>query len=257
MAPGSAARRTAQSDPLQEAPGRQRPAGTPLKHKRAASAAAALHRGLVDFQRSLLGHEDRFAEVEAALAKGENVVLLANHQTEVGPSAAAAWSRVRASLRLGIRGGCGACHGYVRPVHRPHGGRWPPPRPTPAPLQNARPLLTPAGRPRCVCAAAGGALPAAGDRRGLRGGGPRGDRRAVRSLLHGPQPLLRAQQGEPGAWAQAAEQPPLPALMMAAALRMDLPAPPTILTALPIPSALVVVVAPKLSPLRRRSNLPC
>jgi hypothetical protein len=134
-----------------------------------------------------------------------------------GPSAAAARSRVRASLWLGIRGGCGACHGYVRPVHRPRGGRWPPPRPTPAPLQNARPLLTPAGRPRCVCAAAGGALPAAGDRRGLRGGGPRGDRRAVRSLLHGPQPLLRAQQGEPGARAQAGEQPPLPALMMAAA----------------------------------------
>lgn len=44
-------------------------------------------RGLVDFQHSLLGHEDRFAEVEAALAKGENVVLLANHQTEADPAA--------------------------------------------------------------------------------------------------------------------------------------------------------------------------
>lgn len=40
-------------------------------------------RGLVDFGRSLLGHAERFRQVEAQLAAGDNVVLLANHQSEV------------------------------------------------------------------------------------------------------------------------------------------------------------------------------
>jgi glycerol-3-phosphate O-acyltransferase len=43
-------------------------------------------RGLVDFSRSQLGHADRFARVEAQLAAGHNVVLLANHQTEADPA---------------------------------------------------------------------------------------------------------------------------------------------------------------------------
>lgn len=44
-------------------------------------------RGLVDFSRSQLGHIDRFKTVEAQLAAGHNVVLLANHQTEADPAA--------------------------------------------------------------------------------------------------------------------------------------------------------------------------
>jgi glycerol-3-phosphate O-acyltransferase len=43
-------------------------------------------RGLVDFQSSQLGHADRFAQVRDQLAAGENVVLLANHQTEADPA---------------------------------------------------------------------------------------------------------------------------------------------------------------------------
>lgn len=43
-------------------------------------------RGLVDFNRSLLGHEARFAEIEGQLAAGDNVVLLANHQSEADPA---------------------------------------------------------------------------------------------------------------------------------------------------------------------------
>ena len=43
-------------------------------------------RNLVDFDRSALGHLDRFREVERQLAAGDNVVLLANHQTEADPA---------------------------------------------------------------------------------------------------------------------------------------------------------------------------
>jgi len=43
-------------------------------------------RGLVNFNASFLGHQDRFAQVRAQLAAGENVVLLANHQTEADPA---------------------------------------------------------------------------------------------------------------------------------------------------------------------------
>ena len=43
-------------------------------------------RGLVDFSRSMLGNEDYFKEVQDQLQRGENVVLLANHQTEADPA---------------------------------------------------------------------------------------------------------------------------------------------------------------------------
>ena len=40
-------------------------------------------RGLIDFSTSMLGNEAGFEEIEQQLKNGENVVLLANHQTEV------------------------------------------------------------------------------------------------------------------------------------------------------------------------------
>lgn len=43
-------------------------------------------RGLVDFQHSQLGHVDHFAEMRRQLLAGDNVVLLANHQTEADPA---------------------------------------------------------------------------------------------------------------------------------------------------------------------------
>ena len=43
-------------------------------------------RGLVDFKTSMLGGRDTFKTIAAQLAAGENVVLLANHQTEADPA---------------------------------------------------------------------------------------------------------------------------------------------------------------------------
>lgn len=43
-------------------------------------------RGLVDFKKSMLGHSETFAQISKQLAAGENVVLLANHQTEADPA---------------------------------------------------------------------------------------------------------------------------------------------------------------------------
>ncbi len=40
---------------------------------------------LIDFNNSLLGHPERWAQVASMLKAGENVVLLANHQTEADP----------------------------------------------------------------------------------------------------------------------------------------------------------------------------
>jgi glycerol-3-phosphate O-acyltransferase len=40
-------------------------------------------RGLIDFSTSMLGNEAGFEEIEQQLKNGDNVVLLANHQTEV------------------------------------------------------------------------------------------------------------------------------------------------------------------------------
>ncbi|KAJ9513940.1 hypothetical protein QJQ45_021048, partial [Haematococcus lacustris] len=40
---------------------------------------------LVDFNNSVLGHRERWDQIAAQLAAGENVVLLANHQTEADP----------------------------------------------------------------------------------------------------------------------------------------------------------------------------
>ena len=43
-------------------------------------------RGLVDFTTSMLGNEEGFEEIQEQLKRGENVVLLANHQTEADPA---------------------------------------------------------------------------------------------------------------------------------------------------------------------------
>uniref|UniRef100_UPI002ED70977 Glycerol-3-phosphate acyltransferase, chloroplastic n=1 Tax=Lobosphaera incisa TaxID=312850 RepID=UPI002ED70977 len=42
-------------------------------------------RTLLDFSKSVVGHLARFDEIEQQIAAGENVVLLANHQTEADP----------------------------------------------------------------------------------------------------------------------------------------------------------------------------
>lgn len=48
--------------------------------------ALPYRRGLVDFNNSLVGHLELFERVKQQLAAGENVVLLANHQTEADPA---------------------------------------------------------------------------------------------------------------------------------------------------------------------------
>ena len=55
-------------------------------------------RGLIDFTTSMLGNEAGFKEVEQQLKNEENVVLLANHQTEADPA------RVCAAARGGLPG---------------------------------------------------------------------------------------------------------------------------------------------------------
>ncbi|GMH40008.1 hypothetical protein BSKO_07912 [Bryopsis sp. KO-2023] len=40
---------------------------------------------LVDFKNSVVGHIDRWGEIERQIKAGENVILLANHQTEADP----------------------------------------------------------------------------------------------------------------------------------------------------------------------------
>ena len=42
-------------------------------------------RCMVDFANSYIGHRERFADVSARLKRGENVILLANHQSEADP----------------------------------------------------------------------------------------------------------------------------------------------------------------------------
>lgn len=44
-------------------------------------------RNLVDFRNSVVGHLENFDRVAAYLAAGDNVVMLANHQTEADPGA--------------------------------------------------------------------------------------------------------------------------------------------------------------------------
>jgi len=44
-------------------------------------------RNLVDFQNSVVGHLERFDAIAAYLAAGDNVGMLANHQTEADPGA--------------------------------------------------------------------------------------------------------------------------------------------------------------------------
>ncbi|KAI7843474.1 hypothetical protein COHA_002950 [Chlorella ohadii] len=43
-------------------------------------------RGLIDFKNSVLGHADRFEQIQKQLDAGENVVLIANHQSEADPA---------------------------------------------------------------------------------------------------------------------------------------------------------------------------
>ena len=43
-------------------------------------------RNLINFEESVLGHPEIFDTIEAQLAAGENVVMLANHQTEADPA---------------------------------------------------------------------------------------------------------------------------------------------------------------------------
>lgn len=43
-------------------------------------------RGLINFDKSVVGNTEVFEKIEAQLAAGENVVLLANHQTEADPA---------------------------------------------------------------------------------------------------------------------------------------------------------------------------
>lgn len=43
-------------------------------------------RGLVDFNKSLLGHAELFEQIRQQLEAGHNVVMLANHQTEADPA---------------------------------------------------------------------------------------------------------------------------------------------------------------------------
>ena len=42
-------------------------------------------RNLVNFNISVVGHLDNFDKMQAYLAQGDNVVCLANHQTEADP----------------------------------------------------------------------------------------------------------------------------------------------------------------------------
>lgn len=43
-------------------------------------------RNLIDFDNSVVGHLEIFDEIERQLSAGENVVMLANHQTEADPA---------------------------------------------------------------------------------------------------------------------------------------------------------------------------
>ncbi|PSC67442.1 Glycerol-3-phosphate chloroplastic [Micractinium conductrix] len=44
-------------------------------------------RGLIDFKNSVLGHADTFKQINKQLVAGENVILIANHQSEADPAA--------------------------------------------------------------------------------------------------------------------------------------------------------------------------
>ncbi len=45
-------------------------------------------KNLVDFSNSVVGHLDRFDQIQKQLDDGHNVILLANHQTEADPGKA-------------------------------------------------------------------------------------------------------------------------------------------------------------------------
>ena len=59
-------------------------------------------RNLVDFQNSVVGHLENFDRIAAYLAAGDNVVLLANHQTEADPGAPPGRPCVLSSTRLAL-----------------------------------------------------------------------------------------------------------------------------------------------------------
>ena len=49
-------------------------------------------RNLIDFDASVVGHLEVFDTIQAQLEAGENVVLLANHQTEADPAVRVMWT---------------------------------------------------------------------------------------------------------------------------------------------------------------------
>ncbi len=51
-------------------------------------------RNLIDFKTSVVGGLDNFDRIAAQLAAGDNVIMLANHQTEADPGALDAVSPV-------------------------------------------------------------------------------------------------------------------------------------------------------------------
>lgn len=56
-------------------------------------------RNLINFDKSVLGHRERFDKIAEQLARGENVVLLANHQTEADP---AVWALLLEATHPGL-----------------------------------------------------------------------------------------------------------------------------------------------------------
>ena len=61
---------------------------------------------LIDFSKSVVGHLDNFDRIEACLAAGENVILLANHQSEADPGPP--------GVPRGFGGLYAACVGFFR-----------------------------------------------------------------------------------------------------------------------------------------------
>ena len=49
-------------------------------------------RNLIDYSNSVVGNLHVFDRIEALLAKGDNVVMLANHQTEADPGNSPRWT---------------------------------------------------------------------------------------------------------------------------------------------------------------------
>lgn len=57
-------------------------------------------RNLIDFENSVVGNLQNFDKIEQLLARGDNVVVLANHQTEADPGIITL-SKLQTAARLG------------------------------------------------------------------------------------------------------------------------------------------------------------